>query len=462
MDVDYREILTAVQGQPLGAPNEELKVHQVSTDTRTLEKGDIFFALKGQRFDGHDFIDEALAKGARHFVVSDRQKGMPPQSRETVNFIWVQDSLKAYGDLARFCRQKYKIPAVAITGSCGKTTVKELIWHVLSSRFKVLKNRGTENNLVGVPKTIFQQEKEHEVLVLELGTSQAGEIDRLASIVMPQMGVVTQIGLAHLEGLKSRENIRQEKLKLVQHLERGGTLVLNGQDPLLADVQSGVHRVLRVGLTKENQHLVAERIWCHENGSSFYVEGLGLFETQLLGKHNILNCLFALAVANGLGLEFEAMQQALRSFKAMPGRLNPRNIEGIYFFDDSYNSNPSSFKAALETLKDLKIRERKGVICGDMLELGDSAEVLHREVGALIGGLSLDFVIAAGPLSKFLVDEALKNGFNPKRIHHVKNSEAAGKICRELAKAGDRILVKGSRGTQMEKVFECFITSSIL
>ncbi len=458
MDISVREILTATQGKWIGAAAAASRVVGVSTDTRTIEKGDVFFALEGQRFDGHDYLQEAAQKGARCFVVSKTPD--LSEFKEPSGLILVADTLTAYGDLAKFYRQKFKIPAIAITGSAGKTTVKELVAHVLQRRFKVLKNRGTENNLVGVPKTLLRLEKEHEVVVLEMGTNQSGEIDRLSSMIAPQFGILTQIGLAHLEGLKTQEGIKKEKLSLLNHVERGGFLILNGQDPLLRDVQSGVHRIRRVGLSKEGSDRTAEQIWCHEEGCSFYVEG-ELFETSLIGRHNVVNCLYAIEAALTLGMPLDRIQEALRSFKAVPGRMNVKNIDGIFFLDDSYNSNPHSFRAALETLKDFKMRGRKGVVCGDMLELGAQAEELHRDIGTGLAELLFDFVIATGPFSKHLVEGALKQGFDPKRITHVKDSVEAGKVCREIALPGDRILVKGSRGMQMEKVFECFITSSI-
>ncbi len=459
MDISIREILTATRGRWIGtAAAASSRGGGVSTDTRTIEKGDVFFALEGQRFDGHDYLQEAVQKGARCLVVSKTPD--LAELKESSGWILVADTLTAYGDLAKFYRQKFKIPAIAITGSAGKTTVKELVAHVLQHRFKVLKNRGTENNLVGVPKTLLQLEKEHEVMVLEMGTNQPGEIDRLSSMIAPQLGILTQIGLAHLEGLKTQEGIKQEKLSVLNHIDRGGFLILNGQDPLLRDVQSGVHRIRRVGLSKEGSDRTAEQVWCHEEGCSFYVEG-ELFETSLIGRHNVVNCLYAIEAALILGMPLDSIQKAIQSFKAVPGRMSVKNIDGIFFLDDSYNSNPNSFRAALETLKDFKMRGRKGVVCGDMLELGAQAEELHREIGAWMAELLFDFVIATGPFSKHLVEGALKQGFDPKRITHVKDSVEAGKVCREIALPGDRILVKGSRGMQMEKAFECFITSSI-
>ncbi len=460
MDVKLKNIIQAIGAEVIGDIDQGQSIHEISTDTRALDKADLFIALIGKQFNGHDFIKEAAEKKVRYFVISDTKIITPDLKKSAVFFI-VQDTLKAYGDLASFYRRQFKIPAVAITGSSGKTTVKELSTHVISQSYSVLKNRGTENNLVGVPKTIFQLNEAHQVMVLEMGTSFPGEIERLSSIIGPQVGLVTQIGLAHLEGFGSQEKIKEEKLKVLNHLERGGTLVLNGQDPLLKDVKSGVHKVVRVALEKNGNDFWAEQIWCHETGSSFYLNGKDLFETQLIGRHNVLNCLFAIAVAIALGVELSLIQKALTSFKPVNGRMFPKSFDGIQFLDDTYNSNPNSFKASLETLKEFKMRGRKGVVCGDMLELGGQSETLHRQIGALIADWLFDYVIAVGPMSKFLVDEAIQKGFDPKRVHHVADSVEAGRLCREIAQTGDMILVKGSRGMKMEKVFECFITSSI-
>ncbi|OIO39597.1 MAG: hypothetical protein AUJ72_00510 [Candidatus Omnitrophica bacterium CG1_02_46_14] len=459
MDVNFNEVIQATGAQTLGQIDGNAEIFEISTDSRALDKADLFFALTGKNFDGHDFIKEAIEKKVKVFVVSNPEKILP-EFKNSAAFFVVKDTLKAYGDLAQYYRQKFKIPAIAITGSSGKTTVKELTAHILSQAFKVLKNRGTENNLIGVPKTLLQLEKSHEIMILEMGASIPGEINRLSSILAPQIGILTQIGMAHIEGFGTQEGIKIEKLSVLNHLERGGMLIVNGQDPLLKDVKSGMHKILRVGLQKENNDLWADQLWCHEAGSSFHLNGKDLCETPLLGRHNVFNCLLAIMTANLLGVKLPVIQKALSSFNPVAGRLTAKSWDGIQFLDDTYNSNPSSFKASLETLKDFKMRGRKGVVCGDMLELGDQAITLHETLGALIADWLFDFVIAAGPLSKHLVDGALKRGFDPQRIHHVKDSAAAGKLCREIARAGDLILVKGSRGMKMEKVFECFITSS--
>ena len=460
MDVNIQEVLKATGGVVLEkkAVSSSWQINKISTDTRTIEKDDLFFALEGEKFDAHDFLEEAATKGAKHLVVS-KPKSVSEKIRKHLNVIVVEDTLKAYGDLAKFYRQKFKIPVIAITGSSGKTTVKEILAHLLSSKYKVLKNRGTENNRIGVPKTIFQLEPSHEALVLEIGTSEPGEIERLSSIVAPQIGILTMIGPSHLEGLGSLEGVREEKMKIILGLERGGKLILNGEDLMLKGAQSGTHRLIRFGFSNENADWIAEQIWSHEKGCNFQVNGKEMYETQLFGRHNVLNALAAIIAASHLEVEAPALQKALASFKPVTGRFNLKEVEGITFIDDSYNSNPGSLQAALETLKNFKTRGRKGIVIGDMLELGQKSEELHRQMGKLAASLPLDYIIAAGPLSAYFAEEALSQGYPTSKLHEAKDSDEAGQILKKLAQAGDMVLVKGSRGMRMEKVFECYTTS---
>ncbi len=461
VDLTIEEVIRETAGTALGVLEPSARLSRISTDTRLLERNDFFVTLIGKRMDGHDFIEEAMEKGVRLFLVSN-QKKIKSEWLKSAGFIRVKDTLAAYGELARHYRSKFKIPLIAITGSSGKTTVKELTAHLLSAKFKVLKNRGTENNLIGVPKTLFQLDEATEVAVLEIGTSLPGEIERLSWMTRPQMGILTQIGYSHLEGLKSLEGVREEKLSLVKNLERGGVLILNAEDSMLQKVKSGVHRVVRVGFDAAHADLAAEDIQFTEQGTRFRLKGHGLLETALLGRHNVLNCLLAIEAALAFGVEFDAIKSKLADFKAIPGRLFLKNIEGIVFLDDSYNSNPTSFQAAVETLKNFKSSGKKGVVCGDMLELGDLSKELHRNAGRWLAEAGFDFVVAVGTDSAYLVEEAIKKDFPKEMIYHAKDSVAAGGICRKLVSQGDVVLVKGSRGMQMEKIFECFINSSTL
>jgi UDP-N-acetylmuramoyl-tripeptide--D-alanyl-D-alanine ligase len=287
-----------------------------------------------------------------------------------------------------------------------------------------------------------------------MGTNQPGEIERLSSVVVPQIGILTQISASHLEGLQNVEGVCKEKLMLLQKLERGGLLILNDEDEFLRNVQSGVHKVLRVGFSAEGRSAWAGQIWTHEQGTSFLLNGEHRFETQLLGRHNVLNCLMAIQCALSLGADVASLQKALKEFKPVAGRLCLKNKDGIFFLDDSYNANPGSFLAALDTLKGLKWRGKKGVVCGDMRELGAESERWHRSLGETIARHGFDFVVAAGDQSKFLVEALRKTGYDRSKIFHVKDSADAGKCCQKLAVAGDLVLVKGSRGMQMEKVMQ--------
>jgi UDP-N-acetylmuramoyl-tripeptide--D-alanyl-D-alanine ligase len=456
MDVEMKDVERETRGEALGAFHPA-SLNRVSTDTRLVEKNDLFFALKGARFDGHDFIEEALGKGASHFVVSDRKR-VKAEWLKKADFVAVQDTLTAYGDLARWWRSKFRAPAVAITGSAGKTTVKELLAHLLSAKFKVLKNRGTENNLVGVPKTLFGLDGTHEVLVLEMGTNAPGEIEKLSSIIRPQAAVLTQIGASHLEGLKDLEGVREEKLSLLKYLDKGGVLVVNAENPMLAAVKTGFHRLVRCGFDRQKADATAERVSFDEKGSAFYWKGLQM-KLPLMGRHNVVNALLALECALALGVEKETLRKALESFKPVPGRFNLKTFSDVTFIDDSYNANPPSFRAAIETLKELRTKGRKAVICGDMLELGSHAEELHREIGALLAHAGIGLLIAAGKSAAWIADEAVKQGLAKDNVHLASDSAEAGKLGQKLIAAGDLVLVKGSRGMQMEKVLECFTNS---
>lgn len=436
------------------------KVRRIWTDTRTLEKGDLFLALKGTRYDAHDYIAQAHERGGRAFLVSDVPK-VPEAVRRDSVVLTVPDTLAAYGEIARRHRLSHKIPVIAVTGSVGKTTVKELLAHILSMRYRVLKNRGTENNLVGVPKTLLQMDAKHQVAVIEIGTNMPGEIERLTRMLTPQMAVVTAVGPSHLQGLKSLEGVKAEKLKVLAHLERGGLLVLNGEDPMLKDIHSGVHRIVRAGWSGSGCDYEASGLWSHEKGSSFQAGEAERYETPLIGKHLALDCVIALAAAASFETTLEDRQKALASFRPVAGRMQFKECDGVRFIDDTYNCNPASLKSALETLKGFKVRERKVVIVGDMHELGDLSQEYHRQAGAWICEGLFDLVITVGKAADWIADEAVRLGLDASRVFQTADSEAAGKLYRKLAQSGDLTLVKGSRVMQMEKVFECFTSSSI-
>lgn len=457
MDFDLKWVAEACGAKLTGDPDRRSK--RIWTDTRTLEKDDLFLALSGVRYDAHDYLSQAYERGARAFVVSDASR-VPAVLRKDVTVLEVGDTLAAYGEIARRHRLAFKIPLVVVTGSVGKTTVKELIAQLLSPRYQVLRNRGTENNLVGVPKTLLQMNSDHRAAVIEIGTNAPGEIERLTRLCMPQMAVLTAIGASHLEGLKDLEGVKAEKLKVLSHLERGGLLVLNGEDPMLRDARSGVHRIVRAGWSGSGCDFEASGLWCHEKGSTFQIGDKERYETPLIGRHLALDCVLALAAASCFELTQEDKQKALSTFRPVAGRMQYKECDGVRFIDDTYNCNPTSLRSALETLKGFKVRERKVVIVGDMYELGEKSEEYHRQAGGWISEGLFDLVITAGRASRWTAEEAVRSGLGEDRVHHTEDSESAAKLYKKLARPGDLVLVKGSRGMQMEKVLECFTNCS--
>ncbi len=459
MDISLREVLIAAQGHLDGKFIKKTKINHVSTDSRHIQKGDIFFALKGPRFDGHDFVESVIEKGAE-WVVVDEKIFETRSHRVRERLIYVKNTLKAYGDLAHFYRKKFTIPFIALTGSSGKTTLKELLGHILSADFEVLKNQGTENNLIGVPKTLFQLEKKHEVCVLEMGTNQPGEIDRLSAIIDPDIGIITQIGAGHLAGLKNLNGVKKEKLSLLRHIPSHGHLIINAEDKNLRRVKVSRFRTHRVSLSVPGCDFIARKMVYKNGETSFFVGKKDFFSTQLLGEHNVTNILLAIAAAKILGIGEVTLKKRLASFKAVKGRLSSLTRKGRHFLDDSYNANPISFRASLDILKRLKVRGRKILVCGDMLELGLEEMKWHRRIGRTAAGIGLSLIIAVGPLSKVLSKEAVRSGFSSKNIFYADNSLKAGQLCLKWSQPGDTILLKGSRGMAMEKVLECFTAGS--
>lgn len=423
----------------------------ISTDTRRIGRGDVFFALKGERFDGHDFISEAVAKGASTVVYSDEAKA--GAKNPGVSWVRVDDTLKAYGDRAAEVRRKSGARVVAVTGSSGKTTVKEMLARVLGFRFKVHKNQGTENNLVGVPKTIFGLQPEHEILILELGTNHPGEIARLSEIAGPDVAAITRVGASHLEGLGSIEGVRVEKLSIARGLKPGGMLWVNGDDAMLAEAGTR-----RVGLENPRADLRAEAVEAEGEGLAFRA-GQSKFRLRLLGRHNILNALIVIGIARELGMDDAAIAAALETFEPVAGRLQVKRFEQFTFLDDTYNANPVSFEAAIGALADFPAKRRRVLVAGDMLELGAGSEAFHRALGRRAHEKKIDCLITSGERSRSACDEALKAGMDASRVCACGDAAQAGEALRAILQPGDVVLVKGSRGMKMEKVFECFSPS---
>jgi len=423
----------------------------VSIDSRTLRPGEAFVAIRGHRLDGHDFCADALRKGAGALVVADPATVPPARA---VPVILVDDTTLALQRLARFHRARFELPVVAITGSNGKTTTKELTAAVLSVRFRVLKSEGSLNNQWGVPLTLLRLAPEHEALVIEIGMSALGEIAALAAIAQPTIGVLTNIGPVHLEFLGSLEAVQKAKGELVRTIGPEGTVVLNADDPLvLALAKEARGRVVTFGF-EASAHVRARGVARDKSALAFtLVIGVSSAPVSLplAGRHNVSNALAAAAVGSLFGLAPREIAEGLGRARPAAHRLTWIDAGGTLILDDCYNANPSSVAAALETLV-----EEPGVrtiaVLGDMLELGAAAEAAHLEVGRLAARLGVERLYGFGPLSRSTVSGARAAGLLT--AHAVSDLETLIEEIRREVQPGDRILIKGSRGMKMERILE--------
>jgi UDP-N-acetylmuramoyl-tripeptide--D-alanyl-D-alanine ligase len=428
----------------------------VSTDTRGDLAGKLFVALIGPTHDAHAFLAQALAGGATGLLVS-RPEAVPAGAEAAV--IAVADTTLALGALAAGHRAGFAGPLVAITGSNGKTTTKEMCAAILSGLGPCLKNRGNLNNNIGLPLTLLERDAAHHTLVVEIGMNHRGEIAPLAAIAQPTVGVITNVGTAHIEHLGSREAIALEKGDLVAALPPTATAVLNADDPrALAQRERTSARVLSFG-TAAGADVRAERVTAlGERGFAFdLVTGGARTAVQVAGlaDSTVPNALAAAAAALAAGATLDVVAEGLARYRPVGGRMErvalPRNI---ILINDTYNANPQSMQVALESLAKLKGRSRGIAVIGDMGELGESALEAHRATGKLVAALGLDHLFALGKFARPLADAAVAAGMPSERVHVGETHEAVAAAVRELLQGNDWVLVKGSRSMKMERVVE--------
>jgi len=372
-----------------------------------------------------------------------------------VTVIKVKDSVLALGDIARFQRQKINLPVVAVTGSNGKTTTKEMIAWVLSARGKVLKNEGTKNNQIGLPQTLIPLTKKDNFAVVEIGTNHFGEVDYLAKIARPNISVITNIGPSHLEFLRNLKGVLKEKSALLNNLAEPAIALLNADDQSLKSLiksKSKERKILSYGINEKSDFRASE-VKLKNGKAEFKVNSKFNFELSTLGGYNIYNALAAIAVGRILGLSYPQMRARLSIFKFPQGRLNLVESRGLRFIDDTYNANPLSLKVALDAFKVMDCEGRKILILGDMLELGEQKELLHRQIAWSITN-TCDLLIAVGTLARITACAARKNGWSAKQVFCCPDALAARDLlsAKISAKANDLILVKGSRSMKMEEV----------
>jgi UDP-N-acetylmuramoyl-tripeptide--D-alanyl-D-alanine ligase len=444
-------IAEATGGRIIGLPEGE--VCGISTDSRSVTSGELFVPLRGEKFDGHAYI-AAVADQGIEVVLSEEAWLAAHDLPVSVTCIAVNSSLRALGDIAAAYRSRYDVPVVGITGSNGKTTCKEMLAAILEQIAPGLKTSGNLNNLIGLPQMIFRLQPEHGWAVLEMGMSETGEIDRLAEIASPQVGVVLNAFPAHLESMGNVENVARAKGELLLRLRAGGCAVINADDPLIAERPSpkGVRRIT-FGLG--NAEVRATALQSHGTSGQNFTLHIGDRQQPVklaaFGRHNIYNALAAAAAAHALGMTPEIIANGLGLFRPYDKRFNLEKIGGLILIDDSYNANPASVGAALATLADLKGGQSAFVALGDMLELGGNEAGLHRMVGVQAAQVA-DRLYLYGSLASHTAEGAVSAGMPAAAvIQGLSHGEIAADILKNVT-AGDLILLKGSRGMQMEKV----------
>jgi UDP-N-acetylmuramoyl-tripeptide--D-alanyl-D-alanine ligase len=456
-------VLKATGGELLVNGKEQI-FPGISTDSRTLRPGELFVALAGENFDGHQFVEEAASKGAGGVVVTLDNAGTLHTKGLRIPVIGVSDTLRAFGDLASYWRGRYSIPVVAITGSNGKTTTKEMVAAILGRSWKVLKNHGTFNNLVGVPLTLLQLDNTHEAAVVEIGMNQPGEIERLTEIVQPNLGMITNIQSAHLEGMGGLDSIQRAKGALFAGMEATGTIVVNRDDPRVSNEAAGFPgRQVRFSSKGNSAEVRLEQVLgVNGNGSSFLLrlaEETLEIHLPVIGLHHIKNAVAAAAVGWALNLPTSTIGAALDNFQPIDKRMEVVTLPGdIHLINDTYNANPGSMAAALETLMQVKQQGRTFAVLGDMLEMGKESSSLHRQVGRIAAKEGVDHLSAMGKQASHLLAGAAEEGMAREQLSEGGDHEEIATLIHGLLVAGDWVLVKGSRGMRMEKVVEILVS----
>ena len=447
--------IAGIMGGRLHAPSPALgrsRITGVCSDTRRIEEGNLFVAIAGERFDGHDFVPEAVRAGARASLVTDDWHARRPD-REAPDAarIVVPEVLPALQAFAGWHRRRFDLPVVAVTGSSGKTTTKNMIASVLAERYRVFKTPGNLNSQLGVSEALFSLQGDHGAAVLELGMNHAGELDRLSRMTRPSIGVITNVGPAHIEFFESIEDIARAKGEILDHLPEGGSAVLNADDPLvMKQAARSLARVVTFGRSAGAEVRLA-RARTELSGSSFTLLDGASFRINLMGEHQVMNAAVAVAVGRLSGIDDQSIARALRSVEPTPMRMEYRKAGAVHLINDAYNANPSSMKTALDALA--TAGGRKLVVLGDMLELGDLGRAAHREIGKRAAEVA-ERIITVGELAREIAAAALDGGIPASRVVSCRcNDEAAAAVMAEV-EDGDVVLVKGSRGMRMETVVE--------
>lgn len=445
MEMTFNEMLNAIYGEVI-IKSEDVSFNKLCIDTRKIEKNNVFLAIKGANFNGNDFALKALEAGAS-IVIIDEVKFNLNEIENKGTIVKVKNTREALLNLAKFYRKKLGLKVVGVTGSTGKTSTKDLIAALLSHKYKVFKTKGNFNNDIGLPLMILELTSKDDVAVLEMGMSSLGEIELLADVARPDIAVITNIGLSHIENLKTQENILKAKMEISTFFNKENTLIINAEDKLLKNVYSNRFKVEKIGYNHEYD-VYASNIILKEEETEFLAHAFGeeaVFNLPMAGKHNVLNTMLAIEVANCLNVSFEEMIKGLENLEATSMRLQVIKKEGFIIINDCYNASPDSMKSSLDVLSAYK-DHRKVAILGDMYELGEESEKAHFEVGEYAKD-KLDILIVIGRYIK-----NFKDGFNNDNIIMYKTKEECIKELKNIVKLNDVVLIKASRGVKLEDV----------
>jgi UDP-N-acetylmuramoyl-tripeptide--D-alanyl-D-alanine ligase len=434
----------------------QFDVKSISTDSRCTKKDGLFIALNGKNFMGADFIEDAVNKGAIA-VMLDKTKKFPKNL--SVPYLIVDDTQVALGVIAGMYRKRFRAPFIAVVGSNGKTTTKDMLAHILGENFNVLKTDENYNNKIGVAKTLLGF-KGHDMAIIESGTNMPGDIEYAAKIIRPDIVVTTNIGLSHLQGLKNTEGVLKEKIAMVECLEKSGVWIRNCDDNALMKKEYENIKTVDFGIKNKEASFRAEAIRSNDKGTRFCIEKKDFF-VPVLGMHNVYNSLAAIA-ASSLFMDLNSIKKRLKSFKGTAMRMQVQDCNGFKIINDAYNANPDSFKCAVETLKEFKSAGKRIFVCADMLELGEEAENFHYLSGQFLAeSNAADILVVFGKHAAAIARGALEAGMNKNSIKEFHDKKHISDFLKNTITDGDTVLVKGSRAMKMEETINCFTTYCI-
>ncbi|BCA55826.1 UDP-N-acetylmuramoyl-tripeptide--D-alanyl-D-alanine ligase [Nitrospira sp. KM1] len=460
---ELREVISVKVLAGETSTSAKRRIRGVATDSRSIRRGDLFVALRGERFDGHDFIAAVLAKGATGVIVHDQYQvpASIARSGRSVPFVFgVRDPLFAFQQLATHHRSRFAIPVVAVTGSNGKTTTKDMVAAVAAQRWRTLKTESNFNNRIGVPHTLLRLTARHQAAVIEMGVDAQGQTTRLSEIVRPTVGLITNIGPDHLEFFGSMEGSAQAKAELLDQLPVDGTAILNADDAYFDYLASRARcRVLSFGISQKADVRATGITSDSKRGMTFAVTLLGktrplLIQIKAHGHHNVSNALAAAAVGCALNLTGTAIAEGLAKFRPAAMRSQVVTHHGVHIINDCYNANPASMKAAIQLLAQWEPARERIAVLGDMLELGPTARQMHLDVGRFLASQQVTRLIACGVLGQDIAEGARKGGMTRSSIVEVPDASSAVDCVRRTIRQGDVVLVKASRGMKMEQVVQ--------